>query len=63
MPGYTLTAYIFEPTVPFLGGGRVYAIGQWPPTSCTFDCVGTIVGATRAEYDAAIAGSGNSPCA
>ncbi|HTC85156.1 MAG TPA: hypothetical protein VK656_00525 [Candidatus Acidoferrum sp.] len=62
-PGYTLTVYVFEPALPFFGDVRSYAIAEFPPASCTGgDCGGAIVGASRDEYEAALAGGGASPC-
>ena len=59
-----VTVFVFEPTVPFFSGLRAYAVSDFPPASCSGDCVGTIGGLTEAEYTAMTTGSaGFAPCA
>ena len=59
-----VTVFVFEPTVPFFGGLRAYAVADFPPASCSGDCVGTIGGLTEAEYAEMTTGSaGFTPCA
>ncbi len=42
--------FVFEPTLPFFGGLRAYAVGHFAPADCVGDCVSALAGIGPSEF-------------
>lgn len=58
----TDVVFVFEPTLPFFGGLRAYAVGHFAPATCVVDCVGAIAGIKPADFEQHWAGQTTGPC-
>jgi hypothetical protein len=55
-------AFVFEPTLPFFGRLRAYAVGHFAPATCAVDCVSAIAGVKPADFQQDWAGQTTGQC-